>query len=92
MKRTIHLVVLCAVLALTGCTKGDDTTNSVKEQAAWNHLDASMKDKDLEQSLAIVDSMVLSGIVSEVKADNLRAHAYDHNWQMRIAEHYYRKS
>ena len=92
MKRTIYLVVLCAVLTLTGCTKGDDTTNSLKERTAWNRLDASMKAKDLELSLAIVDSMVQADIVSEVKADNLRARAYDHNWQMRIAEHYYRKS
>lgn len=93
MKQTTHLIILYAVLALiVGCTNSSDTKNDTKTQAAWEQYHDAYEAKDLERTLAVVDSMEQAQIVNMAMADYLRGHAYDACWQMRIAEHFYKKS
>ncbi len=77
---------------MTGCTNGSDTTNDEKAQTAWQRFKEANKAKDLERTLAILDSMEQAKIVRTAKADHLRGAAYDRGWQMKIAEHFYKKS
>ena len=96
MRKGRYFVILTAVVAvvamMTGCTNSSDTTNDVKEQTAWHQLDEAFQAKDLERTLVVIDSMEQAKIVSTAKADHLRGMAYDQGWQMRIAEHFYKKA
>ena len=93
MKQPIRLALLFAMVALlTCCGNRDDKTNDVKSDVAWRHYNEARQAKDMERMLAVADSMEHAKIVSRPKADRLRGIAYDLGWQMRIAEHYYRKS
>lgn len=93
MKQPIRLALLFAMVALlTCCGNRDDKTNDVKSDVAWRHYNEARQAKNLELTLAVIDSMERAKIVSTAKADRLRGIAYDLGWQMRIAEHYYRKS
>ena len=92
MKVAIRIVVICAVTAfLSGCTKCGDATNDKEAQAAWQQYN-EVRTKGLEPTLAVIDSMEQSKIVSPAKAHYLRGRAYDAGWQMRIAEYCYRKA
>jgi AraC-like DNA-binding protein len=93
MKQTIYIFLLSAgLIIMTGCTNGSDTTNDEKAQTAWQRFKEANKAKDLERTLAILDSMEQAKIVRTAKADHLRGAAYDRGWQMKIAEHFYKKS
>ena len=93
MKQAIYMILLYAGLAfVTGCTNSSDVTNDEKAQAAWRQYHEAYKAKDLERTLVIIDSMEQAKIVSTPKADHLRGFAYDQGWQMRIAEHFYKKA
>ena len=93
MKLTRYLAVLLTVIVLlTSCGNRDNTTTDSKSEVAWQRYDQARHAKDLERMLVVVDSMEHAKIVSRPKADRLRGIAYDLGWQMRIAEHYYRKS
>ena len=80
------------MLALTACTNGSDTTDNVKANPAWQRYSEARKAKDLDRTLALIDSMEQENIISTPKADHLRGFAYDTGWQMQIAEHFYKKS
>ena len=86
------LLLLCTVLSLTGCTGSSDETNEVQSQAAWQRYDAAREAKDLQRTLAVIDSMEQADIIGAARANHMRAFAYDQGWQMRIAEHYYKKA
>ena len=93
MKQPIRLALLFAMVALlTCCGNRDDKTNDVKSDVAWRHYNEARQAKNLELTLAVIDSMERAKIVSTAKADRLRGLAYDQGWQMRVAEHYYKKS
>ena len=79
------------VALLTCCGNRDDKTNDVKSDVAWRHYNEARQAKNLELTLAVIDSMERAKIVSTAKADRLRGLAYDQGWQMRVAEHYYKK-
>ena len=89
---TALVSLLIAVLALTGCTNGSDTTNDTKTKAVWAQYDEARKAKDTGRSLALIDSMETAGVVSTPWANCLRAFVYDEAWQMRLAEFYYKKT
>ena len=48
--------------------------------------------KDLNRTLSILDSMETEKVISTSKADYLRGLNYDQGWQMKIAEHLYKKA
>ena len=93
MKQTIHLALLLAMMALlTSCGNGDSKTTDKKSEVAWQRYEQAVQAKNLERILVVIDSMERAKIVNTPRADRLRGLAYDQGWQMRIAEHYYKKS
>ena len=69
-----------------------ETTDDEKSKAAWQKYHEARKAGNLERLLAVIDSMEQEEIVSPAKADHMRGLGYDAGWQMRIAEHYYKKA
>lgn len=92
MKQTIRLTLLLAVLTLTGCTNCGNTNDDEQTRAAWQRYHEACQAKDLDRTLVIIDSMETAAMFGVERADYLRAFAYDRAWQMRIAEHYYKKA
>ncbi len=88
----IVIWIVCAMLTIVGCTNRNDTMNEAKANVAWQQYNEARKAKDLRRTLAIIDSMEQSQIICTMKADHLRGLAYDQGWQMRIAEHFYKKA
>ena len=85
MKRTIHLILLCAVLALTaGCTKPD---RSEEAKQLKNELQ-EMVFKAPEQTLARVDSAEQAGVFSAATANLIRTNIYGNMGQTRLAVFY----
>lgn len=69
-----------------------ETTDDEKSKAAWQKYHEARKAGNLERLLVVIDSMEQEEIVSPAKADHMRGLGYDAGWQMRIAEHYYKKA
>ena len=94
MMKSIKTIILslCTVLVLTGCTGSSNEKHEVQSQIAWQRYEAAFKTKDLQRTLTVIDSMEQVGIIGDARADYMRALAYDQGWQMRIAEHYYKKA
>lgn len=92
MKQAIHILLYLVLVLITGCTNCNDTTQDVNAETMWQQYYEAYKSKDLERTLALIDSMEQTKIVSTAKADHLRGFAYDQGWQMQIAEHFYKKS
>ena len=69
-----------------------ETTDDEKSKAAWQKYHEARKAGNLERILAVIDSMEQVKLVSPAKADHMRGLGYDAGWQMRIAEHYYKKA
>lgn len=89
---SIYHLLFFAVLALTvGCT-GNGTSDNVKVKATWQRYDEAYRAKDLNRALSVLDSMETEKIISTPKADYLRGLNYDQGWQMKIAEHLYKKA
>ena len=89
---SIYHLLFFAVLALTvGCT-GNGTSDNEKVKATWQRFDEAYRAKDLNRALSVLDSMETEKIISTPKADYLRGLNYDQGWQMKIAEHLYKKA
>lgn len=86
------LLLYIGLIVLTGCTNCSETTDDVRVKAAWQQYDEACKAKDMNRTLAVIDSMEQAAIIGTARADYLRAFAYDRVWQMRIAEHYFKKA
>ena len=69
-----------------------ETTDDEKSKAAWQKYHEARKAGNLERIMAVIDSMEQVKLVSPAKADHMRGLGYDAGWQMRIAEHYYKKA
>ena len=91
-RQYIIIGIVCAILTIVGCTNHNETMNEAKANAAWQQYNEARQAKDLKRTLAIIDSMEQSKMISTMKADHLRGLAYDQGWQMRIAEHFYKKA
>ena len=74
------------------CTHCSDTKHDEKADAAQQRYDEAYHAKDMNRALAIIDSMETANIISTPRADYLRGRVYDQGWQMKIAEHFYKKS
>ena len=93
MKQRLYIFLLCAVLTMTAaCTHCSDTKHDEKADAAQQRYDEAYHAKDMNRALAIIDSMETANIISTPRADYLRGRVYDQGWQMKIAEHFYKKS
>ena len=92
MRQTIYILLLSAVLLVTGCTNCGDAKDDEQTRVAWQRYNDARKAKDGDRSLALIDSMEQAKIVSSPRADCLRAFVYDEAWQMRLAELYYKKT
>lgn len=93
MKKRIHIIIICAVLAMmAGCTHRSETKNDEKAKAAWQRYYEAYDAKNLKRALTVIDNMETEKIVSTPKADHLRGLVYDQGWQMKIAEQFYKKS
>ena len=93
MKQRIYLIILYAVLSMmAACTHWSETKDDEKAKAAWQRYVEAYDAKDLNRALAVIDSMETEKMVSTPKADHLRGLVYDQGWQMKIAEHFYKKS
>ena len=93
MKHRIYIIILCTVLTMVAsCTHCSETKGDQKVKAAWQRYYEAYNTKNLKRALAVIDSMETEKIVSTPKADHLRGLVYDQGWQMKIAEHYYKKS
>ena len=92
MKYRIY-IFFCAVLTmLSGCTHCNETKDDERAKAVWQRYYEAYDAKNLNRAQAVIDSMETEKIVSTPKADHLRGLVYDQGWQMKIAEHYYKKS
>ena len=80
------------MLSIIGCMNCSETTDDEKSKAAWQKYHEARKAGNLERILAVIDSMEQAKLVSPAKADHMRGLGYDAGWQMRIAEHYYKKA
>ena len=80
------------MLSIVGCMNCSETTDDEKSKAAWQKYHEARKAGNLERILAVIDSMEQVKLVSPAKADHMRGLGYDAGWQMRIAEHYYKKA
>ena len=93
MKQRIYFILLCAVLTMmAGCTHRSETKDDEKAKAVWKRYREAYDAKNQNRALAIIDSMETEKIVSTPKADHLRGFIYDQGWQMKIAEHFYKKA
>ena len=93
MKHRIYIIILCTVLTMVAsCTHCSEAKGDQKVKAAWQRYYEAYNTKNLKRALAVIDSMETEKIVSTPKADHLRGLVYDQGWQMKIAEHYYKKS
>lgn len=93
MKYRIYIFLSCAVLALmSSCTHCTGTKDDEKAKAVWQRYREAYDAKNLNRALAVIDSMETEQIVSTPRADHLRGLVYDQGWQMKIAEHFYKKS
>ena len=91
MRISFSVIILCAGLALTtGCQ--DRKESGRKDDAAWAQYKEARQAKDLNRTLVVLDSMEQAKLITTAQADYMRGMAYDIGWQMRIAEHYYRKA
>ena len=89
---SIYHLIFFAVLALTvGCT-GNGTSNDEEVKATWQRYNEAYRAKNLNRALSILDSMETEKVISTSKADYLRGLNYDQGWQMKIAEHLYKKA
>ena len=85
--------MLYAVLTMmAACTHCGRTKDGMTSETAWQRYHEAYDAKNLRRALAVIDSMETEKIVSTPKADHLRGLVYDQGWQMKIAEHYYKKS
>ena len=80
------------MLSIIGCMNCSESTDDEKSKAAWQKYHEARKAGNLERILAVIDSMEQVKLVSPAKADHMRGLGYDAGWQMRIAEHYYKKA
>ena len=80
------------MLSIIGCMNCSESTDDEKSKAAWQKYHEARKAGNLERILAVIDSMEQEELVSPAKADHMRGLGYDAGWQMRIAEHYYKKA
>ena len=93
MKHRIYIFILCAVLTMVAsCTQCSETKDDEKAKAAWRRYYEAYDAKNLNHALVVIDSMETEKMVSTPKADHLRGLVYDQGWQMKIAEHFYKKS
>ena len=93
MKQTILHILFCTVLVLAvGCTNNSGLKTGTEEEKLWEQYKEAYDAKKLEQALAAIDTMEQAQIESTAGADYLRGLTYDACWQMRIAEHFYKKS
>ena len=89
----IYIFILCAVLTMVAsCTHCGETKDDEKAKAAWQRYYEAYDAKNLNRSLAVIDSMETEKMVSTPEADHLRGLVYDQGWQMKIAEQFYKKS
>ena len=91
MRQALYLILFCSILTCIGCSDGSGRTND-SDNPAWRQYIQVHQTKDLNRAIALIDSMEQSDLIGTAYADFLRAIAYDQGWQMRIAEHYYRKA
>lgn len=84
MKRTIHLILLFAVLALAGCTKADQT----EEEKQLKKELQEMLFKNPEQALARVDSAEQAGVFSTATANLIRTNLYGQMGRTQLAIFY----
>ena len=93
MRHYLYLILLCAILTVTsGCSHCSETKDDEKVKAAWQRYYEAYDAKNLNRTLTVIDSMETEKIVSTPKANHLRGLVYDQGWQMKIAEHFYKKS
>lgn len=58
MKKRIHIIIICAVLAMmAGCTHRSETKNDEKAKAAWQRYYEAYDAKNLKRALTVIDSM-----------------------------------
>ena len=95
MRKSRYVIILTAVFAvltlLASCTHCSET-NDENAKATWQRYNEAYNAKNLNRALDVIDSMETEKIVSTAKADHLRGLVYDQGWQMKIAEHFYKKA
>ena len=86
-----HLLFFAVLVLAVGCT-GSGISTDEKVKATWQRYNMAYQAKDLNRALSLLDSMETEKIISTPKADYLRGLNYDQGWQMKIAEHLYKKA
>ena len=91
MRKIIHLFLLCAVLfPVMGCTGNKDA--DAPAHVSQDKFSEALDTRNIERILHVVDSLEQAGVYTSPQADLMRAIGYDRCWQMRLAEHFYKKS
>ena len=87
-----YLIILCVALTTVGCTSGHHDPLSERCKSLWQQEIEASGARDLNRTLAIIDTLEMEKLLGKPKADYVRASAYDWAWQMRLAEHFFQKS
>ena len=93
MKLNLHFILFCIILTLVvSCTNWHHTPLSERCKSLWQQEIEASGARDLNRTLAIIDTLEMEKLLGTPKADYTRASAYDWAWQMRLAEHFFQKS
>ena len=84
--------MICTALTIMGCTSGHHDPLSERCKSLWQQEIEASGARDLNRTLAIIDTLEMEKLLGKPKADYVRASAYDWAWQMRLAEHFFQKS
>jgi len=87
--RYLYLAIL---IVLTACSKNENPGKKNDYGQADSVAFASMKERNLEKMLAVVDSLEGAGNIDERHADFLRARGCDMCWKVGLARYYYSKA
>jgi hypothetical protein len=88
LKKAIHLVLLCAVLAMPGCTKTDRSEEAQKLSEELINTAISNLDKTLER----IDSAEEAGVLTAILANTVKACIYENASRHRMAAYYAEKA
>ena len=82
MRQPLYLMMMAVVAIVTiGCTsKGPQSRRDIPEETVFGHADSLVIETgltgDFERTIAIADSLVRTGELSQIRADNYRGIAY----------------
>lgn len=86
-----NTIIFAGLMTLAACT-GNHEQSFTDRNKVDSLIAATVRNHDLEKTLAFADSLERAGAITTAKANFVRGRAYDEGWQMNLAEYYYKKA